>query len=228
MEQHNYFTDDLFLFLEELRQHNNRDWFQQNKQRYETSVRDPFISFIGDLGGPLKKINPHMIADPRPVGGSMMRIYRDIRFSLDKTPYKTAIAAHFWDSRGKEGATPAYYLHLEAGHSIIGAGIWRPEPGALKKIRDAIVADGKRWRRITSGADFRSTCGMAGESLKRPPAGYDPQHPLIEDIKRKDFATSSLLDDGQVCGPNFMKCVLDGFRASAPYVQFLSDAIGLR
>lgn len=228
MEQRDYFTDDLFLFLEELRQHNNRDWFQQNKQRYETSVRDPFISFIGDLGGPLKKINPHMIADPRPVGGSMMRIYRDIRFSLDKTPYKTAIAARFWDSRGKEGATPAYYLHLEAGHSIIGAGIWRPEPGALKKIRDAIVADGKRWRRITSGADFRSTCGMAGESLKRPPAGYDPQHPLIEDIKRKDFATSSLLDDRQVCGPNFMKCVLDGFRASAPYVQFLSDAIGLR
>jgi uncharacterized protein (TIGR02453 family) len=227
MEQHNYFTDDLFRFLDELRQHNNRDWFQQNKQRYETSVRGPFISFIGDLGGPLKKINPHMIADPRPVGGSMMRIYRDIRFSRDKTPYKTSVAAHFWDSRGKEGATPAYYLHLESGHSLIGAGIWRPEPGALKKIRDAIVADGRRWRRVTSGADFRSTCGMAGESLKRPPLGYDPQHPMIEDIKRKDFATSSLLDDRQVCGVDFMKCVLDAFRASAPFVQFLSDAIGL-
>ena len=227
MGQHSYFTDDLFQFLKELRQHNERDWFQRNKERYETAVRDPFISFIGDLGGPLKKINSHMIADPRPVGGSMMRIYRDIRFSRDKSPYKTSVAAHFWHSQGKEGATPAYYLHLEPGQSMIGAGIWRPESGALKKVRDAIVTDSKRWQRVTSSADFRSSCGMAGESLKRPPAGYDASHPMIEDIKRKDFATSSPLDDRQVCGPDFMGSVLGAFRASAPFVQFLSDAIGL-
>jgi len=227
MEQHSYFTDDLFRFLKELRQHNERDWFQRNKERYETAVRGPFISFIGDLGVPLKKINPYMIADPQPAGGSMMRIYRDIRFSRDKSPYKTSVAAHFWHSQGEEGATPAYYLHLEPGHSMIGAGIWRPGPAALKKIRDAIVADGKRWQRVTSAAEFRSSCGMVGESLKRPPAGYDPKHPLIEHIKRKDFATSSPLDDRQVCGPDFMKSVLDAFRASAPFVQFLSDAIGL-
>jgi uncharacterized protein (TIGR02453 family) len=226
MEQHSYFSDELFRFLEELRQHNDRDWFQRNKERYETAVRGPFISFIGDLGGPLKKINPHMIADPRPVGGSMMRIYRDIRFSRDKSPYKTSVAAHFWDTRGKNGAAPAYYLHLEPGRSMIGAGIWRPDAGALKKIRDAIVADGKRWQRVTSAADFRSSCGMAGESLKRPPAGYDPKHPLIEDIKRKDFATGSPLEDRQVCGPHFISSVLDAFRASAPFIDFLSDAIG--
>jgi uncharacterized protein (TIGR02453 family) len=227
MEQHSYFTNDLFRFLEELRRHNERDWFRRNKERYETTVHGPFISFIGDLGAPLRKINPYMVADPRPVGGSMMRIYRDIRFSPDKTPYKTSVAAHFWDARGKEGATPAYYLHLEPGSSMIGAGIWRPAPGALKKIRDAIVADSKRWRRVTSAADFRSSCGTAGQSLKRPPAGYDPKHPLIEDIKRKDFATSSPLDDREVCGPYFMRSVLDAFRASAPFIEFLSDAVGL-
>jgi uncharacterized protein (TIGR02453 family) len=227
MEQRSYFTDELFRFLEELSSHNERDWFERNKVRYETAVRGPFISFIGDLSSPFKKINPHMIADPRPVGGSMMRIYRDIRFSRDKTPYKTSVAAHFRDSRGKDGATPAYYLHLEPGRSMIGAGIWRPETGALKKIRDAIVADGTRWRRVTSAAEFRSSCGMAGESLKRPPAGYDPKHPLIEDIKRKDFATSSPLDDRVVCSPHFMRAVLDAFRASAPFIEFLSDAIGL-
>jgi uncharacterized protein (TIGR02453 family) len=166
-----------------------------------------------------------MIADPRPVGGSMMRIYRDIRFSRDKSPYKTFVAAHFWHSQGQEGATPAYYLHLEPGYSMIGAGIWRPEPAALQKIRDAIVTDGKRWQRVTSSAEFRSSCGMAGESLKRPPAGYDPKHPLIEQIKRKDFATSSSLDDRQVCGPDFMKSVLDAFRASAPFIQFLSERV---
>lgn len=227
MEQHSYFNNELFSFLKELRQHNQRDWFERNKERYETAVRGPFISFIGDLGTPLRKINPHMVADPRPVGGSMMRIHRDIRFSRDKSPYKTFVAAHFWDSRANEGAAPAYYLRLEPGHSMVGAGIWRPDTATLKKIRDAIVADDKRWRRVTSAADFRSACGMAGESLKRPPAGYDPKHPLIEDIKRKDFATSSPLDDEQVCGPDFMKAVLDAFHTSAPFIRFLSDAIGL-
>jgi uncharacterized protein (TIGR02453 family) len=227
MESRSYFTEDLFQFLRELRQHNERDWFQRNKERYESSVRDPFLAFIGDLGGPLKKINPKLIADPRPVGGSMMRIYRDIRFSRDKSPYKTAISAHFEHSQGKPGATPAYYLHLEPGHCMIGAGIWRPEPSALKLIRDTIASDGKRWTRVTSAADFRSSCGMAGESLKRPPAGYDPKHPLIEDIKRKDFATSTPLNERQVTGPELMKAVLDAFRASAPFMRFLSDAVGL-
>ena len=227
MENHAYFTRDLFRFLEELRDHNERDWFVRNKERYEHSARDPFLQFIGDLGPPLKKINPHVIADPRPVGGSMMRIYRDIRFSRDKSPYKTALAAHFHHSKGKDGGTPAYYMHLEPHNSMIGAGIWRPEPGALKKIRDAIVADPKRWQRITSGADFRSSCGMTGESLKRPPASYDPNHPLIEEIKRKDFATSSPLDDRDVCGADFMNVTLNAFRAAAPFVQFLAEAVGL-
>src|SRR5262249_35573341 len=156
-----------------LKKHNQRDWFQANKERYERSVRDPFLRFVADLQPRLKQISPHFVADPSPVGGSMMRIYRDTRFSKDKTPYKTAVAAHFWHKKGKEGATPAFYLRLQPGDSSVGAGIWRPEPGALKRIRKAIVADEKIWQRITQGRDFRSTCGMAGESLKRPPPGFD-------------------------------------------------------
>lgn len=227
MENQPYFTSELFRFLKELRAHNQRNWFLDNKQRYERAMRDPFLRFISDLGPPLKRINPYIVADPRPVGGSMMRIYRDIRFSRDKSPYKISLAAHFWHSKGKDGATPAYYLHLEPEKSLIGAGIWRPESNALKQIRDAIVADPKRWQRIAAGADFRSSCGMAGESLKRPPAGYDPNHPLIEDIKRKDFAVSSQLDDREICGPDFMEVVLKTFRACAPMMQFLADAVGL-
>jgi uncharacterized protein (TIGR02453 family) len=227
MENHAYFTRDLFRFLEELRDHNEREWFLQNKQRYEQSVRDPFVRFIADLGPPLKKINSHFVADPRPVGGSMMRIYRNIRFSRDKSPYKTSMAAQFWHSKGKDGGTPTYYLHLEPRNSSIGAGIWRPEPGALKKIRGTIVADPERWQRITSGSDFRSSCGMAGESLKRPPAGYDHNHPLIEAIKRKDFAISSPLDDHDVCGSDFMIVVLNAFHTAAPFVQFLAEAVSL-
>src|SRR5713226_6999779 len=150
MKGEKYFSEEFFKFLVELRVHNDRDWFLKNKERYESAVRDPFLRLIADLAPALKKINPRFVADPRPVGGSMMRIYRDIRFSRDKSPYKTSMAAHFWHSKGKDGSTPAYYLHLEPRNSSIGAGIWRPEPGALKNIRDAIVADPKRWQRITS------------------------------------------------------------------------------
>jgi uncharacterized protein (TIGR02453 family) len=132
----------------------------------------------------------------------MMRIYRDIRFSRDKNPYKTAVAAHFRIVRDTEEAAPAYHLRFEPDHSMIGSGMWRPPAEALKGIRDAIVADPKSWRRITEGADFRSSCGMVGESLKRAPAGYDPNHPLIDDLKRKDFTTSAALTDRQVCTPD--------------------------
>jgi uncharacterized protein (TIGR02453 family) len=229
MVNNHSFDRNLFVFLQELRKHNNREWFQSNKARYEKEVRDPFLQFIADLRPALKKINPYIVADPSIVGGSMMRIYRDIRFSKDKSPYKTFVAAHFWDARGKDGAAPAYYLHLASAESSIGSGIWRPEPNALNKIRKAIVSSSDKWKKITTGKDFRSTCGMAGESLQRPPAGFDPNHPLIEDIKRKDFVTSSpRLSDRDVCGKNFADLVLDYFRATAPFLRFLSEAVGLR
>ena len=221
-----YFSRELFAFLRELRAHNKRDWFQNNKQRYEACVSEPFLRFIADLGPNLHKINPHIVADPSPTGGSMMRIYRDIRFSKDKSPYKTSVAAHFWHEKGKEGATPAFYLHLEPGGSLIGAGIWRPEPGALKKIRDAIVNDPRRWKRVTSAGKL-GYCKMSGESLQRPPRGFDPSHPLIDDIKRKDFTVGGSLADRKVISRDFMEIALDAFRETAPFVEFLSKVIGL-
>ncbi len=222
-----YFTRDLFQFLRDLKRNNNRSWFQRNKDRYETSVRDPVLRFIVDVGPRIKKLSPHFIADASPIGGSMMRIYRDIRFSKDKTPYKTTIGVHFWHGKGRDGATPALYLHLEPDNSSVGAGIWRPEARALKSIRDAIAEEPKKWERATSGREFRSSFGMAGESLKRPPRGYDPNHPFIEDIKRRDFAVGSPLPDGQVCSPDFMEMLLEAFRASAPFTKFLTQAMGL-
>jgi uncharacterized protein (TIGR02453 family) len=222
-----FFSRDVFKFLSELRAHNNRDWFQTNKDRYETQARDPLLRFIAALGPRLHKINPHIVADPSPTRGSMMRIYRDIRFSKDKSPYKTSLAAHFWHQKGTEGATPAYYLRLEPGGSLIGAGVWRPEPGALKKIRDAIVKDPKRWKRVTSAGQLSSKCKLAGESLQRPPRGYDPHHPLMEDIKRKDFTISRPLSDREVLRPDFLEIALDLFGSSAPFVAFLSEAVGL-
>jgi uncharacterized protein (TIGR02453 family) len=158
----------------------------------------------------------------------MMRIHRDIRFSKDKSPYKTFVAAHFWHEKGKEGAMPAYYLRLAPESSLIGGGVWHPETQAVRKIRDRIVSYPNDWQRVT--ADFRSRSGskMAGESLQRPPAGYDPNHPLIEDLKRKDFTLFSPLTQRDVCGSGFPDLVLENFRSMNPFVEFLTKAIGLR
>jgi uncharacterized protein (TIGR02453 family) len=222
-----YFTRDLLKFLSELRSHNNRDWFQKNKERYEERVRDPVLRFIADLAPRLRKINQHIVADPKPTGGSMMRIYRDIRFSKDKSPYKTAVAMHFGHDKGKDGAAPSYYMRIAPGGSLIGAGIWRPEPPALKKIRDAIVADAKGWQRAASVGHKGAGCSMVGETLQRVPRGYDPDHPLAEDLKRKDFTLGMPLADAEIVGAGILELTLTRFRQTAPFVQFLSDAVGL-
>jgi uncharacterized protein (TIGR02453 family) len=222
-----YFTADLFRFLTELRDHNERDWFNANKARYEQSARDPFLRLIADLAPKLKKISAHFVADASPVGGSMMRIYRDTRFAKDKTPYKTGLAATFWHAKAKEGAMPAFHLRLEPDHSSVGAGIWRPEPGPLKKIRSAIASDTKRWQRITSDQQLGSGCGMMGESLKRPPPGFDANHPCIEDIKRKDFGLSAPLDVKRLTQAAFLDDVVDGMRAATPFLEFVTKSIGL-
>jgi uncharacterized protein (TIGR02453 family) len=125
------------------------------------------------------------------------------------------------------GCHAAFYVHIEPVASVIGGGIWRPESRALKKIRDRIVADSNTWRKVTSGKALGATCAMGGESLRRAPRGYDPSHPLIEDIKRKDFAISGAVKDGEVYGRGFKDVVLDRLRSATPFVQFLSKAVGL-
>jgi uncharacterized protein (TIGR02453 family) len=223
-----YFGAGLFRFLKDLNVHNEREWFLANKQRYEDEVQEPFLRLIADLAPALKNVAGGFIADPSPNGGSMMRIYRDIRFSKDKSPYKTFVAAHFWHARVKQGAAPAYYLRLEPGASVIGGGIWQPESQALKKIRDRIVAEPEVWRRARSAHDLGATCEISGQTLKRPPAGYDAHHPFIEDLKRKDFTVSARLRDREVMSDRFTDIVLDKIRASSPFMQFLSEAIEIR
>ena len=223
-----YFNNDLFKFLGALRANNNREWFLKNKNRYEEQVRDPLLRFITDLAPGLRKINRHIVVDPSPTKGSMMRIYRDTRFSKDKSPYKTSVSAHFWHAKGKEGASPAYYLHIEPSRSLIGAGIWRPEPRALKKIRDAIAADPQGWKRATSVSRLSSKWKIGGASLRRSPRGYDPHHPFIADIKRKDFTIGGSLSDKEVLTADFLKRTLADFKRIAPLLEYLSQAIGLR
>lgn len=222
-----HLSQELFAFLRELRENNNREWFQANKSRYEAHVRDPLLRFIADFGLRLPEISPHYVADPRPVGGSLFRIYRDVRFSKDKSPYKTAAAVQFRHEMGKDVHAPGFYFHLEPDEVFFGTGIWRPDTASLTKIRDAIVADPAGWQQLISGDDFRSLFTVEGESLKRPPKGYDPDHPLIEDLKRKDFIASTRLNEGMVCEPDFLDHFTDLCRRAAPFTAFLTTAVGL-
>jgi uncharacterized protein (TIGR02453 family) len=222
-----HFSPGFFRFLQELKSHNQRDWFIKNKARYESDVRDPFLHLLADLRHRLSKVSPHFVVDSSPVGGSMMRIHRDVRFSKDKSPYKTSVSAHFWHAHGKEGLTPAFYLHLEPGRSSAGGGLWRPPPEGLQLIRQAIVSRTSQWRKVVSGRSFRMGCGMAGESLKRPPPGFDAAHPFIEDIKRKDFATSVVLENQDLLRQDAVRVVLGALQSSASFVRFVTEALGL-
>jgi len=221
-----HFTPALFKFMRDLEANNNRDWFAANKDRYEQDLKEPALRFIVDFGAPLVKISPHFLADPRPSGGSLFRIYRDIRFSKDKRPYKDHVGMYFKHEAGKNVHTPGFYLHLQPGNSFIGVGLWRPDTPTLKKIRDALVADPGRWKKAVGGKAFTRDFQLSGESLVRPPKGYDPEHPLIDILKRKDFTAFAPLTRKQVTSPDFMKEFAGLCRTGGSLVKFVCEAIG--
>ena len=222
-----YVTADSFRFLRELARNNNREWFAANKARYEKTTRDPFLRLIGDLAGPLAGISPHFRADPRPSGGSMFRIYRDTRFANDKTPYKTWAAARFFHERRHQMPAPSFYLHLQPGDCFAGGGIWHPEPPTLKKIRDFLYENPATWKKATHGKKFRETFTFWGESLTRPPRGYDVDHELIEDLKRKNFAAGVEFNDAVATSSELMPTVVTTFKQIAPMIDYLCASLEL-
>ncbi len=223
MQGRSYFDQELFEFLSDLKANNNRVWFQANKPRYEREVKGPILRFIADFGYHLSTISKHFSADPRPNGGSMFRIYRDTRFSHDKSPYKTAAAAHFpHNSCGKDVHAPGFYLHLEPGECLGGGGLWHPDGPSLKMVRDRIANQTKEWKEVLSTGII-----IEGDALMRPPQGYSPEHAFISDIKRKDFYSMKTISESDVCSPDFMERYLDACRTATPLVTFLTKAVGL-
>ena len=218
------FNRSLFQFLRDLEANNNRDWFQANKSRYEDVLVDPSLQFISAFGPHLKKISPHFNAIPKKIGGSLFRIYRDTRFGKDKTPYKTHVGIHFRHKRAKDAHTPGFYLHLQPSGSFIGAGIWRPDGPSLRKIRAAIDTDPTGWRRAT-GKRFQRSLELAGDSLVRAPKDYDPDHPLIEDLKRKDFIATRNISQKMVFAGDLVDQFAAQCREAKGLVKFLCSAI---
>jgi uncharacterized protein (TIGR02453 family) len=216
------FSPALFRFLRELKANNDRDWFAANKTRYEQDVRNPALDFVESVAPHLERISPHFVADARPSGGSLFRIHRDTRFSKDKSPYKTYTGIHFRHELARDAHAPGFYLHLEPDAVFVGAGIWHPDGPTLTRIRDVIVADPDAWR---AGKRIGDAFALSGDSLKRAPAGYDPDHPLVEDLRRKDFICSASLTEKDVCASGFVERFVGLCGEATPLVRFLCAAL---
>ena len=159
------FPKDFFAFFEDLKLNNNRGWFNENKPRYIASVVNPISEFIVCMRPRLKKISSHYVADPKPHGGSMFRIYRDTRFSKDKTPYKTHAGVQFRHEAGKDAHAPGFYVHLAGDGIYFGGGIWTPPGPQLGLIRDYIADNARSWSRIANARKVLDTGGIKGDSL---------------------------------------------------------------
>ena len=213
-----FITPELFKFLRQLAKNNNREWFEKNKQRYIHDVRDPLCAFVEAVGPKLQRIHPDVVADPRPNGGSLFRIYRDTRFSKDKTPYKTSAALRF-PCGPKHSPVPGFYLGLEPGGAFAGAGIWHPRNDTLLALREAIDRDRTGWKKARKvGLDD-------DDMLKRPPRGFDAEHPFIEDLKRKSFTASAGFSEQQACARDFPERFAKTCRGFKPLVDFLDAAV---
>lgn len=223
-----HFGPDLFKFLKDLKKNNNREWFKANKARYEEVLKGPALDFISDFERPLHKVSEHFRADPRPVGGSLFRIYRDTRFSKDKTPYKTQVGIHFRHRSAKDAYAPGFYLHLSPKDSFCGLGIWHPDCETANKIRQHITKEPDAWKKATRRKAFTNKFELTGDSLKRPPRGFDKEHPLVSDLMRKDFIAVAKIKDTDVTKPAFQKQFASLVKTGAPMVEFICEGLNVK
>lgn len=204
-------------FLSELEKNNNRDWFTENKKRFENhqKVIKNFFQEINDEFGKQDSIEKMQIH----------RIYRDIRFSKDKTPYKINFSVSF--DRTKPHLRGGYYLHIQPGGSFVGGGFWEPNPEDLNRIRKEFEMDDEEIRAIIADENFKKYFGeLRGEELKTAPKGFDKTHPAIDLIRKKQYLISRSFTDKEVTSENFKTEVLATFKAMRPFFDYMSDVLG--
>ena len=222
-----FFTRGLMRFLRDLSENNDREWFEANRARYESEMLEPALEFIEAFAPYLRRISPHFVASTRRSGGSLFRIHRDVRFSKDKSPYKTHLGIQFRHEAAKDVHAPGFYLHIQPGESFAGVGIWHPDNQTLTKIRQAIVDDPQGWKRAAYGKRFTGRYELAGDSLKRPPRGFDADHPFIEDLKRKDMVGMSSYSEREITSEELLKNFGDRCKGASGLVAFLCGATDL-
>lgn len=196
------FTQATFDFLAALEANNERDWFKANQHTYEDKVRTPALALIEAAAPAIVALSPRLTAVAKKVGGSLMRPQRDTRFGHDKRPYKTNVGIQFRHFQGKDVHAPGLYLHIANDGCFVAAGIWHPESKALNAIRSCIDENPATYQKALK-ALTDSGFAMDGDSLSRPPRGYDKRHPLIDELKRKDFIAVKSLTNHEVLQPDF-------------------------
>ena len=222
------FSEELIDFLADLEVNNEREWFNARKDLYEAVLREPALDYIREIAAPLRQISPHMTASDRKQGGSLMRIYRDVRFSRDKSPYKTNVGIQFRHESGKDVHAPGYYVHIAVDDCFIGVGSYMPDRDALNAYRRAIDEHPRQWRQLKQLAESPDwQFGGHHDKLKRPPRGYEADHPLIEDIKMKHFILTHNLEPEDVTSEDFVSYTINRFQETKEWMAFLTKAIGL-
>ncbi|MGH7450270.1 MAG: DUF2461 domain-containing protein [bacterium] len=222
------FSKSFVAFFIGLKKNNSKSYFDAKHEIYENVVKLEMEAFILAVGEGLKKISSYFMVDPR-VGGSMYRLNRDIRFSANKMPYKTHCAALFYHQQGGRHELPAFYFQIDPDTVMFAAGHYMVSPEHLDLVRRAIDRNGSLLTTILKRPAFKKRFGqIQGEALKKPPRGYDADHPHVELLKLKQY----LLDEEEpvkkwIDDPRLVKRTLESFRASAPLVRFLCTALNV-
>ena len=212
-------------FLASLTKNNNKDWFDKNKEKY-LAAKENVEEFTNELIAAISKFD-------KPIAGlthkdCVFRIYRDVRFSKNKTPYKTNMGASI-NSGGRKSMTAGYYIHIEPSKSFLAGGMWMPPSDQLKKIRQEIDYNGNKFHKILDQKEFKKYFGSLDESegykLARPPKGYDKEHPDVELLKFSSYVVWHQFNNKEVLSKKFVSDVAKGAKLMKPLVDFLNEAI---
>ncbi len=210
-------------FLRDLKKNNDRDWFQAHKQEFEQSLKFPVQCLIATLGRILHDDFPTLDFNPQK---SIFRIYRDTRFSKDKSPYKTNIGAHFTSTSAIGVDMPGLYVHIEPDGMFAGGGIYMPDGKQLRALRESIVAEPDAFLDVISEDRFKELFGsIQGEKLKKSPQGFPADHPMVEHLKHKQFFVGRDFKESSVFAASFAEEVADTFRAILPLMTWLHESL---
>jgi uncharacterized protein (TIGR02453 family) len=217
------FSSNTLSFLRSLKRHNDRDWFRLHKDQYETHVREPMIALLERLAGDLRRFAPELVCDPRV---SLYRIYRDTRFSPDKTPLKTHVAARFPAKGMARGEGAVLYLHIAPDEVWVGGGAYMPASQDLRLIREHVSTHHDVLRRIVRSAKFRREVGsLTGEQLSSMPRGYRKDHPAADVLRLTQFLAGREFEPAFATNDRFYPAVVSVFQAVAPLVRFLNTPL---
>lgn len=218
------FPKEGLQFFNQLKKHNKREWFQRRKDTYEALLREPMKALVAELSMKVRPVAPELHFDPKK---SIFRIYRDVRFSKDKSPYKTHIAASFGRlGRSKDMETPGVYLHIEPKNCFIGGGLYMPNGEQLKKIREYMQRDPKAFYDVVKSPMFKKKFKeIEGEKLKKAPKGFDPDHPMIEYLRYKQFFIWTKYKETDVLKASFANKVTQDIAAMMPFNRWLEKAM---